>query len=85
MAVEEHGEGRQLIRFKVWPRWSATTLGTLAFLALLSAVAAAGQAWIPALVLAAGLMGLLAAALYESGRALGGIVQAITPLMEQPK
>jgi hypothetical protein len=82
MAVEEHGAGRQLIRFKVWPRWSAITLGTLALLALLTTMAVAGQAWVPATVLGAGLMGLLAGALYESGRALGGILQAI-PLTEQ--
>jgi GT2 family glycosyltransferase len=82
MAVEEHGAGRQLIRFKVWPRWSAMTLGTLVLLALLTTMAVAGQAWVPATVLGAGLMGLLAGALYESGRALGGILQAI-PLTEQ--
>jgi len=83
MAVEEHGAGRQLIRFQAWPRWSTMTSGALALLALLTAMAAAGQAWLTAAVLALALMALLAGAIYESGRALGGIVQAIMSLTDQ--
>jgi GT2 family glycosyltransferase len=32
MAVEEHGSGRQLLRFRIWPRWSSR--GAVALLAL---------------------------------------------------
>ena len=84
VAVEEHGAGRQLVRFKVWPRWSGLTRGALAVFALLTSMAVTGQAWLPASVLAVGLIGLLSGALYEAGRALGGILQAINPMTERP-
>ncbi|HEX6189818.1 MAG TPA: glycosyltransferase [Pyrinomonadaceae bacterium] len=45
MAVEEHGGGKQLLRFRIWPRWSKSwTLLAFAF-AVLSALAAFDQAW----------------------------------------
>jgi hypothetical protein len=70
MAVEEHGEGRQLLRFRVWPRWSAVTvLASLALLAL-CAFALADGATGPAVV-----TGLAAAVVV--GR---GLVQASTGL-----
>ena len=77
MAVEEHGAGRQLIRFKVWPRWSATVIGVLTLLTVLAWVAAARQEWAATTVLVAGWIFLLAGALYESGIALGRILQAV--------
>jgi GT2 family glycosyltransferase len=56
MAVEEHGEGRQLLRFRVWPRWpAATVLASLALLALCGvavADAAAGAAVVTGLAAA---------------------------------
>jgi GT2 family glycosyltransferase len=82
MAVEEHGEGRQLLRFRAWPRCSAMTGGSLALLALLAIVAAAEQAWIPASVFAAGWLALVASSLYESGRALGAILQTLASLAD---
>jgi hypothetical protein len=70
MAVEEHGEGRQLLRFRVWPRWSAATvLASLALLALCGA-ALADRAAGPAIV-----TGL--AAVIVVGR---GLAQAATGL-----
>jgi O-antigen biosynthesis protein len=50
MAVEEHGEGRQLLRFRVWPRWSIATLSTVPVLLALCGVALAdGSAALAAL------------------------------------
>jgi GT2 family glycosyltransferase len=80
MAVEEHGSGRQLVWFRVWPRWSATSIGALTVLALLTALAVAEHAWLPAAVLAAGWGALFGGALYESGQALGAILQSLTAL-----
>jgi GT2 family glycosyltransferase len=82
MAVEEHGAGRQLLRFGAWPRCSAMTGGSLALLALLAIVAAVGQAWIPALVFAAGWLALVVSSLYESGRALGAMLQTLAALAD---
>jgi hypothetical protein len=80
MAVEEHGSGRQLVRFRAWPRWSTTAIGALTALALLAALAVAEHAWLPAIVLAGGWGALLGGALYESGRALGALLHSLTPL-----
>jgi len=41
VAVEEHGRGRQLLRLRIWPRWSRSGLVITAFFALFSALAAA--------------------------------------------
>lgn len=51
MTIEEHGEGRQLLRFRLWPKiWSPGLAMNLA-LVLLAALAALDQAWAPALLL----------------------------------
>ena len=34
VAVEEHGQGRQLVRYRVWPRWSRALPPIVALLAL---------------------------------------------------
>ena len=43
LAVEEHGGGKQLIRYRVWPRWSAAGLVVGAALAGLTALMAIGH------------------------------------------
>ena len=65
------------MRFKVWPRWSATVIGVLTLLIVLAWVAAARQEWAATTVLVAGWIFLLVGALYESGIALGRILQAV--------
>jgi O-antigen biosynthesis protein len=75
--VEEHGGGRQLVRFRSWPRLSAfaiTTIGVFGAIALLAAVAVA---W-----LAAGVLGLIAGviatrAIWEAASAMGTVNSAI--------
>jgi hypothetical protein len=49
--TEEHGAGRQLVRFRLWPRCSVKGLGlTLLFVALATG-AACDQAWSSATIL----------------------------------
>lgn len=57
MCIEEHGGGRQLVRFRVWPRPTAARLGWLlgGLPALLAVIAAADGAW-----LASGILGVVA-------------------------
>ncbi len=45
MAVEEHGAGKQLLRFRSWPRYSFTGLALILLFALLATAAAFAQAW----------------------------------------
>ncbi|MBC8036621.1 MAG: glycosyltransferase [Rhizobiales bacterium] len=51
MTIEEHGEGRQLARFHLWPRFWGPGLAMNLALVLLAALAALDHAWIPALLL----------------------------------
>lgn len=52
MAIEEHGSGKQLARFRVWPSWSTLQLATLGVLAVLTTAAAVDSAWAAATLLA---------------------------------
>jgi hypothetical protein len=59
-AVEEHGLGRQLIRFRVWPRPSSAAILLALFFAVLAGGAELDRAWAGAIIL--GLIALLIAA-----------------------
>jgi hypothetical protein len=50
-AVEEHGLGRQLVRFRVWPRPSAAGVVLAAFFAALAAAAGSDRSWAGATIL----------------------------------
>jgi GT2 family glycosyltransferase len=45
MAVEEHGGGKQYVRFRAWPRCAPAGIVITLFFAALSACAAVSQAW----------------------------------------
>jgi O-antigen biosynthesis protein len=51
MAVEEHGQGRQLVRFRTWPRCSSVGIVLTLLCAILAVGAALDQAWIASIVL----------------------------------
>ena len=57
MAVEEHGAGKQLLRFRLRPNWSKPWLITSAVFATISLLALLDQAWTVSATL--GLMGLV--------------------------
>ena len=61
MVVEEHGRGRQLARFRIWPRPSLTVVAAAAALLGLSAGAGLAGAWPAATALGTGaaILGLL--------------------------
>ncbi len=46
MTVEEHGGGKQLLRFRAVPKFGAAAWGTMLSVAALAAAAALDQAWI---------------------------------------
>ncbi len=56
--VEEHGNGKQMFRFRAWPKPPATALAVLFVIITLAALAGLDHAWI-----AAASLGLLASAL----------------------
>ena len=79
LLVEEHGQGRQLARFKVWPHCPPRPLLCVALLAAVAWAATIDRAWAPALAFAG--MGLFVAtrALYECGAALATVLSVLAP------
>lgn len=80
MAVEEHGGGKQLVRFKAWPKCSAGGYVFAILFAALAAGAAAGQAWVAFGVL--NFIALLAVLrmFVESASAMAGIIRVLNPM-----
>jgi GT2 family glycosyltransferase len=74
MAVEEHGHGRQLWRFRVWPRYSAAALAGVLTLGGLATGAALDGAPVVALTLSAAVAGFVARAVLEGGHAIAAFV-----------
>ena len=54
MAVEEHGAGKQLVRFRVWPKLSLPGIVLSALCVVLATGAALDGAWVVASLLALG-------------------------------
>jgi GT2 family glycosyltransferase len=77
MAVEEHGSGRQLLRFRTWPRFFLPGLVILLFTAFLSITAAADRAWLVALAFALALGLLVWRALMDYSTAWAAYQQAL--------
>jgi hypothetical protein len=76
MAVENHGSGRQYIRFAAWPRYSKLALALVFLGCLMATWAWWDQQLLVACVLALGTALLLLATLLEAGRSLAGILEA---------
>jgi GT2 family glycosyltransferase len=67
MAVEEHGAGKQLVRFRVRPHFTTPVAALLSLSALMCLVAALDTAWL-ASVLLGGMVLLLATRSYQESR-----------------
>jgi glycosyltransferase involved in cell wall biosynthesis len=73
MATEEHGAGRQLLRFRIYP-WMPPMWRALILAGLATGVgAAASQAWVAAAILSAGAGLALTRALADSGQAVDAV------------
>jgi len=77
VAVEEHGAGRQLVRIRYWPRWSRLSPSLIGSSLLLSAAAASGSAWLPAILFAALAILVFLRAGDDAGAATAEIRQAV--------
>jgi GT2 family glycosyltransferase len=80
LAIEEHGTGRQLLRWRIWPRVSPWLLIAVALLAGLALGAATAHARIALGVLAGGTLLTLLWANVECGRALESVKHALDDL-----
>jgi O-antigen biosynthesis protein len=86
MAVEEHGGGRQLMRFKSWPRPSLAGLVVALLLAALAAAAGLDGAWPACALLGASALVVLLRIAQECAAASATLVAVLrtTPLAGEP-
>ena len=77
MAIEEHGAGKQMVRFRVSPVVSRAVAILMIVINLLAVGAFADSAWFAGMVLVAGGVVLLARALREYAVSAGGLAAAI--------
>jgi GT2 family glycosyltransferase len=77
VAVEEHGGGGQLVRFRTWPKVPGPALSLAASLALLAALAASDQAWLASALLGSAALALFGAGLAACGTAAAAWIRAL--------
>jgi GT2 family glycosyltransferase len=84
VAIEEHGTGRQLVRIRVWPRWSRGALALLGVGAALTVGAALERAWGASVALGVTPL-LLSLCMVEQAAGAGGAVsRALSRLARHP-
>jgi hypothetical protein len=83
LAIEEHGEGRQLIRYRLWPRWSVAGLLIGATLGGLCALMAFEHRPFELTVLLALSALLIVRTIVDLGSATGAILFALERHEEQ--
>ncbi len=82
-AVEEHGQGQQMVRVGTWSRVATGGLGGVATLAALTVAAGLGGATVVAGVLAGAALGLAARIVWECGLAARALTDALARELEQ--
>ena len=85
MGVEDHGQGTQMVRVRVWPRISRPAWITSAALVALAAAAWRDHASVAAAILAGLGAALAARALWEAGRAQGALAAAVARDLTQDR
>jgi len=80
MAIEEHGGGKQLVKFRAWPRCAPVGLVLTLLFAILSAGAALDQAWIACVMLDAMALLFLLTMFRECAATMGAILRVIEPV-----
>lgn len=80
MAIEEHGRGRQLARFRTWPRCSSAGVVVIALFALLCGGAVLDHAWIASAILGAIATTLALRTLWECSVATAAVLGVVEDL-----
>ena len=77
MAIEEHGAGKQLVRFRSWPRCSAKGLALTLLFAVLSTGAALDHAWTVSAILGVVALLLVLRTLLECTTAMAAVLRVL--------
>lgn len=83
MSIEEHGAGKQLVRFRTWPKLSLKGLGMTLFCVALAGGAMLDQAWVAGVILGTVAILLVARTLLESAAATAAVLQGLYTISEQ--
>jgi hypothetical protein len=84
VAIEEHGNGRQYVRLRLWPMASPLTFIVASIFAGMALLAALDLNWTAWALLDLPAISLVGRALYECASALGAIRDAIPPRNAEP-
>ena len=84
-AVEEHGAGRQLGRFRWWPRPSRAALGIVALGVTAGILAGIAGMWLVSALSLAGAAAAGTAAIYHCATAAGGLAAALVDPLPAPE
>jgi hypothetical protein len=85
MAVEEHGGGKQLVRFRAWPRCAPAGLALTLLFAVLSAGAALDGAWIACAVLDAMALLFMLTMFKECAVTMGAVLRVFSSVRAEKK
>jgi hypothetical protein len=77
LVIEEHGQGRQLVRLRVWPIALPSVLVLAPLFAVLAMMAAINLEWTVWAILNVPALALLARVIYECGSATEVIISAV--------
>lgn len=80
MAVEEHGGGKQMVKFRTWPRCTPAAIGLAVLFAALSAFAAMGEAWVACGVLNAAAFLFMMRIFRECAAGMAAITGVLKPV-----
>ena len=84
-AIEEHGAGRQLVRFRMWPVISRGAIVLILALATLALLAVGDGAVAAGVVLAASAVATAGVAVYDAGLAVGALQHPVEELHEETR
>jgi hypothetical protein len=86
MAIEEHAQGKQLLRFRIWPRFASKSLMLTSLFIVLSITSVICRAnWIVPVLLATIAAALLLRMLFECGDGMAKIAHALKQLGAENK
>lgn len=74
LATEDHGQGYQLVRIRLWPLISRLTGAAIVLLAVLATLAALDEAWLACLILGTGAVTLASGVIGDCANAYGLLV-----------
>ena len=76
MAIEEHGGGKQLAWFRVYPRWSIAAVATVFGFGALAVIAAHDSSVTASTLIVAAVL-VVVRGVWESGTAIGAVLEAL--------